>query len=91
MRHASAALARTAWKAVMRADTSMTRRMVAGFGYAPNFSRLQRDAFTRLAFQPMVLPRGNAPRSIDYRSMALLLSYGREMVPAPGDAPGFSG
>jgi hypothetical protein len=54
--------------------------MVAEFGIAPNSPRLQRGANLSQLFslREMVPPRGNAPRSIDYQSMALLLSYGGE-------------
>jgi hypothetical protein len=39
------------------------------------------------AFGKMVPPRGNAPRSIDYQSMALLLSYGGEKSPVKVTLP----
>ena len=56
--------------------------MVAEFGIAPNSSPLQEDAnLSQLFSRKMVPPRGNAPRSIDYQSMALLLSYGGEKSP----------
>src|SRR5258707_4438127 len=51
--------------------------MVAEFGIAPNSPRLQRGAnLSQLFSRKMVPPRGNAPRSISNRLMALLLSYG---------------
>ncbi len=51
--------------------------MVAEFGIAPNSPRLQRGAnLSQLFSLKMVPPRGNAPRSISNRLMALLLSYG---------------
>ena len=56
--------------------------MVAEFGIAPNSPRLQRGAnLSQLFSLKLVPPRGNAPRSIDYQSMALLLSYGGEKSP----------
>ena len=51
--------------------------LVAEFGIAPNSSPLQGDAnLSQLFSRKMVPPRGNAPRSISNRLMALLLSYG---------------
>ena len=51
--------------------------LVAEFGIAPNSPRLQRGAnLSQLFSRKMVPPRGNAPRSISNRLMALLLSYG---------------
>ena len=56
--------------------------LVAEFGIAPNSPRLQRGAnLSQLFSRKLVPPRGNAPRSIDYQSMALLLSYGGENRP----------
>ena len=56
--------------------------LVAEFGIAPNSPRLQRGAnLSQLFSRKRVPPRGNAPRSIDYRSIALLLSYGGEKSP----------
>ena len=52
--------------------------MVAASGIAPDSPRLQRGATLSQLYSPMVPPRGNAPRSIGYRPMALLLSYGGE-------------
>ena len=78
MHHAGAAPARAVWKTAMRAATSMTckwwlnselRRTLLGF-------RETLICLSYSAFGKMVPPRGNAPRSIDYQSMALLLSYG---------------
>ena len=49
---------------------------MAEFGIAPNSPRLQRGAnLSQLFSLKMVPPRGNAPRSISNRLMALLLSY----------------
>jgi hypothetical protein len=50
--------------------------MVAAFGIAPNSPRLQRGANLSQLHSLVVLPRGNAPRSLAYRARALLLSYG---------------
>ena len=50
---------------------------MAESGIAPNSPRLQRGAnLSQLFSRKMVPPRGNAPRSISNRLMALLLSYG---------------
>ena len=66
----------------MRAATSMMLELVAEFGIAPNSPRLQRGAnLSQLFSLKLVPPRGNAPRSIDYQSMALLLSYGGKKSP----------
>ena len=60
----------------MRTATSMMRNLVAEFGSAPNSPRLQRGAnLSQLFSLKLVPPRGNAPRSISNRLMALLLSY----------------
>ncbi len=50
---------------------------------------LQQWTLIRLNIEKVVLPPGNAPGSADYRSAALLLSYGRkeEMVAMEGFAP----
>jgi hypothetical protein len=62
--------------------------MVAEFGIAPNSSPLQGDAnLSQLFSRKVVPPRGNAPRSIDYQSMALLLSYGGEKSPVKVTLP----
>ena len=62
--------------------------MVAEFGIAPNSPRLQRGAnLSQLFSLKLVPPRGNAPRSIDYRSIALLLSYGGEKSPVKVTLP----
>ena len=64
--------------------------MVAEFGIAPNSSPLQGDANLSQLFSlwgKMVPPRGNAPRSIDYQSMALLLSYRGEKSPVKVTLP----
>ena len=66
----------------MRAATSMMLdycrpQGLAEFGIAPNSPRLQRGAnLSQLFSLKWVPPRGNAPRSISNRLMALLLSYG---------------
>lgn len=67
--------------------------MVAEFGIAPNSPRLQRGANLSQLFSrwEMVPPRGNAPRSIDYRSIALLLSYGGEKSPVKVTHPRLPG
>ena len=81
LHHAGAAPAHTVWKTVMRAATSMMRELVAEFGIAPNSPRLQRGAnLSQLFSRKMVPPRGIAPRSTDYQSVALLLSYGGEKL-----------
>ena len=55
---------------------------VAEFGIAPNSPRLQRGAnLSQLLSRKLVPPRGNAPRSADYQSAALLLSYGGKNRP----------
>lgn len=59
VRVASIALAPSVWKTAMHLSTPNPREMVAGLGYAPNSPRLQRGAFTRLAFQP---ENGPSPR-----------------------------
>jgi hypothetical protein len=66
---------------------------VAEFGIAPNSPRLQRGANLSQLFSlgKMVPPRGNAPRSIDYRSIALLLSYGGEKSPVKVTHPRLPG
>jgi hypothetical protein len=72
----------------MRAATSMMLELVAEFGIAPNSPRLQRGAnLSQLFSRKLVPPRGNAPRSIDYQSMALLLSYGGEKSPVKVTLP----
>ena len=77
LHHAGAAPARAVWKTAMRAATSMMLELAAEFGIAPNSPRLQRGAnLSQLFSHKMVPPRGNAPRSISNRLMALLLSYG---------------
>ena len=71
----------------MRAATSMMLdycrpQGLAEFGIAPNSPRLQRGAnLSQLFSLKVVPPRGIAPRSTDYRSVALLLSYGGEKSP----------
>ena len=76
----------------MRAATSMMLELVAEFGIAPNSPRLQRGAnLSQLFSLKMVPPRGNAPRSIDYRSMALLLSYRGKKIAREGYAPSTPG
>ena len=66
--------------------------LVAEFGIAPNSPRLQRGAnLSQLFSRKLVPPRGNAPRSIDYQSMALLLSYGGEKIAREGYAPSTPG
>ncbi len=56
--------------------------VVAEFGIAPNSPRLQRGAnLSQLFSLKLVPPRGNAPRSADYQSAALLLSYGGKNRP----------
>ena len=76
------------WKTAMRAATSMMLELVAEFGIAPNSPRLQRGAnLSQLFSLKLVPPRGNAPRSIDYQSMALLLSYGGEKSPVKVTLP----
>jgi hypothetical protein len=88
LHHAGAAPARAVWKTAMRTDTSMMLEMVAEFGIAPNSPRLQRGAnLSQLFSRKGVPPRGNAPRSIDYRSIALLLSYGGEKSPVKVTLP----
>ena len=77
LHHAGAAPAHAVWKTAMRAATSMMLELVAEFGIAPNSPRLQRGAnLSQLFSRKLVPPRGNAPRSADYQSAALLLSYG---------------
>ena len=68
-------------------------KMVAEFGIAPNSPRLQRGANLSQLFSlgKMVPPRGNAPRSIDYQSMALLLSYGGGKSPVKVTLPRLPG
>ena len=74
--------ARAVWKTAMRAATSMMRNLAAEFGIAPNSPRLQRGAnLSQLFSHKLVPPRGNAPRSADYQSAALLLSYGGKNRP----------
>jgi hypothetical protein len=81
MHHAGAAPAHAVWRTAMRAATSMMRdycrpQGLAEFGIAPNSPRLQRGAnLSQLFSRKLVPPRGNAPRSTDYQSVALLLSY----------------
>ena len=76
----------------MRAATSMMLELVAEFGIAPNSPRLQRGAnLSQLFSLKLVPPRGNAPRSIDYRSIALLLSYGGEKSPVKVTHPRLPG
>jgi hypothetical protein len=88
MHHAGAAPARAVWKTAMRAATSMMLELVAEFGIAPNSPRLQRGAnLSQLFSLKLVPPRGNAPRSIDYQSMALLLSYGGGKSPVKVTLP----
>jgi hypothetical protein len=66
----------------------MMLELVAEFGIAPNSPRLQRGAnLSQLFSRRMVPPRGNAPRSIDYQSMALLLSYGGKKSPVKATHP----
>ena len=80
--HAGAAPAHAVWKTAMRAATSMMLELVAEFGIAPNSPRLQRGAnLSQLFSLKLVPPRGNAPRSADYQSAALLLSYGGKKSP----------
>jgi hypothetical protein len=79
IRHAGAAPAHAVWKTAMRAATSMTWELVAEFGIAPKSPPLQGGAnLSQLFSRKVVPPRGIAPRSVDYRSTALLLSYGGE-------------
>ena len=77
LHHAGAAPAPAVWKTAMRAATSMMldwwlnselRRTLLGFS----------EALICLSYSALKLvpPRGNAPRSISNRLMALLLSYG---------------
>ena len=77
LHHAGAAPTRAVWKTAMRAATSMMldwwlnselRRTLLGFS----------EALICLSYSAVKLvpPRGNAPRSISNRLMALLLSYG---------------
>ncbi len=88
LHHAGAAPAHAVWKTAMRADTSMMLELVAEFGIAPNSPRLQRGAnLSQLFSLKLVPPRGNAPRSIDYQSMALLLSYGGKNSPVKVTLP----
>jgi hypothetical protein len=82
----------------MRAATSMMLNLlpfaevVAEFGIAPNSSPLQGDAnLSQLFSRKLVPPRGNAPRSTDYQSMALLLSYGGEKSPVKVTLPRLPG
>ena len=92
MHHAGAAPAHAVWKTAMRAATSMMLELVADFGIAPNSPRLQRGAnLSQLFSRKMVPPRGNAPRSIDYQSMALLLSYGGGKSPVKVTLPRLPG
>jgi hypothetical protein len=76
----------------MRAATSMmldwwlnsvSRRTLLGFS----------EALICLSYSALkvVPPRGNAPRSIDYRSIALLLSYGGEKSPVKVTHPRLPG
>src|SRR4029079_12968143 len=53
--------------------------LAAGIGIAPIPSVLQTDVQTAYTIQrvELVLPRGNAPRSLAYQASALLLSYRR--------------
>ena len=93
LHHAGAAPAHAVWKTAMRAATSMMldyRRPqgLAEFGIAPNSPRLQRGAnLSQLFSLKVVPPRGNAPWSTDYRSVALLLSYGGEKSPVKVTLP----
>src|ERR1700722_19052779 len=78
LHHAGAAPAHAVWKTAMRAATSMMldwwlnselRRTLLGFS----------EALICLSYSALgkrVPPRGNAPRSIGYRPIALLLSDG---------------
>lgn len=61
--------------------------LAAGIGIAPIPSVLQTDVQTDYTIQrvELVLPRGNAPRSLAYQASALLLSYRREKG-LPADA-----
>ena len=64
---------------------------LAEFGIAPNSPRLQRGAnLSQLFSRNGVPPRGNAPRSTDYQSVALLLSYGGENSPVKVTLPRIS-
>lgn len=77
VRHAGAAPAPAVWKTAVLAVTPMTRmKVVAASGIAPDSPRLQRGADLSQLHSQMVPPRGIAPRSIGYRPIALLLSYG---------------
>ena len=77
VRHAGAAPARAAWKAAMRADTSMTQKW-----WLEPVSRRRLGIFSAalicLSYPAMVLPHGAAPWSPTYQAGALLLSYGRK-------------
>src|SRR5260370_19691035 len=61
-------------------------KVVPEVGIAPTSPRLQRGANLPQLLGAMVVPRGNAPRSLAYRAGALLLSY-RTMAEGVGNAP----
>ncbi len=87
-RRRNGALARTRTSSFLlrtEACRSLTPReqLVARDGVAPSHPVLQTGALLReLSSRKLVLPHGNAPWSVDYRSTALLLSYRRG--PHPG-------
>ena len=57
--------------------------VVCDLGFDPDSLRLQRSAFTRLAYRTKLeRPAGNDPASVRWRRTALPLSYGR-MVGIP--------
>ena len=82
-RRRNGALARTCTSNLLlrrEACRSLTLReqLVARDGVAPSPPVLQTGALLTRAFEPrLVLPHGNAPWSVGYRSTALLLSYRR--------------
>jgi hypothetical protein len=93
LRHAGTAPARAVWKTPWTGSphasgyindvkwwlNSELRRTLLGFS----------EALICLSYSAVKLvpPRGNAPRSIDYQSMALLLSYGGVLRTAAKNRP----
>ena len=55
-------------------------KLALGRGFDPRSPRLQRGAFTRLAFQAWSGRRGLNPRPSRWQRGALPLSYGRMLV-----------
>src|SRR5712692_34623 len=87
MKNAESKMAGGAWRRFLHSAFSILHlKVVPEVGIAPTSPRLQRGANLPQLLGEMVVPRGNAPRSLAYRARALLLSY-RTMAEGVGNAP----